>query len=279
MDQTTTMTSQAVELEMRLLARIEELGSVAVAFSGGVDSSVLLHAAKRALGDRAVAVIADSPSLPRHELSAAQQLADSMGVTLRVVRTDELKHPGYVANQGNRCYFCKWSLFDAMETVAREQRLAFLAFGEITDDLADDRPGSRAARERGVVAPLREVGYSKPDVRLYAQRYDLAVANKPASACLASRIPLGTSVSAEGLAIVERAERSLAELGFQVLRVRHHGDRARVEVGEPELALAHAERVEIERRLFAIGFREVELAQYGNARNVGSRATSPRARE
>ncbi|MFT5287422.1 MAG: hypothetical protein ACI8TQ_003608 [Planctomycetota bacterium] len=259
----TTAATSAPDLESRLLGRIEELGSVAIAFSGGVDSSVLLHAAKRALGERAVAVIADSPSLPRHELAEAKQLADSMNVRLRVVRTDEMDNADYVANRGDRCFFCKWALFDAMQVVADKEDLQFLAFGEITDDLNDDRPGARAAKQRGVVAPLREVGYSKQDVRDYAARYSLSVAAKPASACLASRIPVGTSVSREGLELVERAERSIAELGFKVLRVRNHAPKARLEVGATEFDSAIAKKSEIEDRLLDLGFNEVELAKYG----------------
>jgi uncharacterized protein len=249
-------------LEARLHEHLTSLGSVAIAFSGGVDSSVLLHAAQRALGDRAMAVIADSPSLPRRELAEARELARELGVRLEVVQTDELTDPDYVANAGDRCYFCKSALFRAMERVAEVTNVAYLAFGEITDDLSDDRPGARAAGERGVAAPLRVCGFSKADVRAYARRYRLPVAAKPASACLASRIPAGTRVTVERLARVERAEDALLDLGLRVLRVRDRGERARVEVGADELAHATEQSAAIDGALRAVGFDGFELEVY-----------------
>jgi uncharacterized protein len=245
-----------------LIAILRELESVAVAFSGGVDSAVLLHAAHAALGTRAVAVIADSPSLPRRELAEARALAAAVGAPLEVVATDELEHPDYRANAGERCYFCKSALFDAMEPWARERGFAALCFGEITDDLSDHRPGARAAGERGVRAPLREAGMSKADVRRYAREQGLPVADKPASACLASRIPVGTEVTRERLARVERAENALKDLGLRQLRVRDHGAHARVEVGQDELALAARASAPIERALAREGFSSFETTAY-----------------
>lgn len=238
------------------------LGSVAVAYSGGVDSSVLLHAARRALGERAVGVIADSPSLPRAELREARAGAAAIGAPLVVLPAHEMDDPRYRANRGDRCYFCKSALFDVMEPWARVHGFAALAFGEIADDAFDDRPGRRAAAERGVVAPLRAAGFTKVDVRRYAREHGLSMAEKPASACLASRLPVGTAVTRERLATVERAEAALVQLGLRVLRVRHHGAQARVEVGADELAHARAQRREIEGRLAALGFAEVDLAAY-----------------
>jgi len=243
----------------RELARHE---SLAIAFSGGVDSGVLVHAAVRVLGARAVAVIADSPSLPRSELREARALADRIGARLVVVATDEADDPDYRANRGDRCYFCKAALFRALERLCRAEGIAAMAFGEITDDWRDVRPGARAAAEFGVVAPLSAAGFSKEDVRRYAREAGLPVAEKPASACLASRIPIGTPVDPRALARIERAEDELRALGFSVLRVRHHGELARVEVGRDEWERARARRALIEQCLSALGFGRVELARY-----------------
>jgi uncharacterized protein len=246
----------------RLRAGLRALGRVAVAFSGGVDSSVLLHAAVAELGAGAVGVIADSPSLPRRELLEARELARAIGAELVVVPTGEIEDERYVANRGDRCYFCKSALFSAMEPWARARGFRALAFGEITDDLLDDRPGARAAREFGVVAPLSAAGFSKEDVRRYARDVRLVVAEKQSSACLASRLPLGTAVTRERLLRVEECEEALRKLGFRVLRVRDHGDRARVEVGAGEMLLATERWVEIRSALRAHGFADADLAAY-----------------
>ncbi len=246
-----------------LLARLAELESVAVAFSGGVDSSVLLHAAHAALGGRALGVIADSPSLPRSELADAKRIAASIGAELVVVSPAELSDPRYSANSGDRCFWCKDALFVAMQRVADLRDLRAMAFGEITDDLLDDRPGARAAKQRGVVAPLREAGLSKRDVRRYAREVALEVASKPASACLASRIPVGTRVTAARLETVERAEAALRAMDVAgVLRVRHRGPRARVEVERAQFGPVEARWDEVLRRLAPLGFESVELAEY-----------------
>ena len=245
-----------------LEARLASLTDVAVAFSGGVDSSVLLHAAHGALGRRAVGVLGDSPSLPRRELAEALAFARAIGARLVVLPTDELDAAGYRANQGERCYFCRHTLFTAMEGWARENGFTTLAYGEITDDLAEVRPGRRAARELRVVTPLSDADFSKDDVRRYAREHGLSVAEKPASACLSSRIPLGTMVTAERLKRIELAEESVRALRFRVLRVRDHGQRARLELGPEELARAQDQLEELRRALLPLGFTELELAPY-----------------
>jgi uncharacterized protein len=246
----------------RLHARLASLERVAVAFSGGVDSSALLHAAREALGEGAVGVIADSPSLPRRELELARETARAIGAELAVIETDEMEDESYRANRGDRCYFCKSALFRAMEPWAREHGFRALAFGEIADDLLDVRPGARAAREFGVVAPLSEAGFTKEDVRRYAREAGLDVAEKPASACLASRLPVGTTVTRERLARIERCEEALKDLGFRQVRVRDHGERARVEVGRGELESARERAGEIEAILAAEGFVHVGIEAY-----------------
>jgi uncharacterized protein len=258
-----TMDYEAKRRNLALLLR--GLERVAVAFSGGVDSSVLLHAAFTELGEGAAGLIADSPSLPRAELAAARTVAQQIGARLVELSTDEMEDERYQSNRGDRCYFCKSALFRAMEPWARAQGFRALAFGEITDDLSDDRPGARAAREFGVVAPLSECGFSKDDVRRYAREAGLPVADKPASACLASRLPVGTRVTRERLLRIEESEAALRALGYSVLRVRDHGTLARVEVGLAELETALSNRAAIERVLFHHRFERVELAAYRTA--------------
>jgi len=261
--------------EAALHAVLAELPDLVVAFSGGVDSSVLLHAARSVLATRLVALIGDSPSLPRRELEEAHAFAQELGVELASLRTDELALEGYRANAGQRCYFCRHTLFSAMAEWARSRGFSTLAYGEITDDLADHRPGRRAAHELAVRAPLREAGWSKDDVRAYARAHGLAVAEKPAAACLASRLPPGTRVTPERLARVEAAEECLRTFAFGQLRVRDHGTRARIEVDAAALTRARSLAGELERRLAALGFESIELAAYGRAaQSMASPATN-----
>jgi len=254
--------SEYAERRESLLESLRALESLAVAYSGGVDSAVLLHAAHSVLGDKACGVIADSPSLPRRELREALELARTIGARVEVITTNELEDERYRANAGDRCYFCKSALFSAMEPWARAQGFRALAFGEITDDLSDIRPGARAAKEFGVVAPLSAAGFSKLDVRRYAREAGLVVAEKPSSACLASRLPVGTRVSAERLGRIERAEEALKQLGLRQVRVRDLGESARVEVGRDELGLAREHASQIVSALSEEGFERHELAAY-----------------
>jgi uncharacterized protein len=253
----------------RKLAHLREqlaaLPGAVVAFSAGVDSTALLHACCEALGERVVAVTADSPSLPRAELDEARALARGIGARHVVLATDELARPGYRANAGDRCYHCKKELF--VSVAERRDEIApvgwVVVYGAIVDDLGDHRPGQRAAQEHGVVAPLVAAGFYKDDVRRYARGASLSVAEKPSFACLSSRVPYGTEIDRKMLSQIERAEAVLRARGFAQFRVRHHGELARVEVAQEELERAFAAREAIGRDVQACGYAFVALDVFG----------------
>jgi pyridinium-3,5-biscarboxylic acid mononucleotide sulfurtransferase len=234
---------------------------VVVAYSGGTDSALVAAAAAATLGDRAVAVTAVSPSLPPGELEEARKVASAVGVRHRAVRTHEVDNPAYLANGVDRCYHCKTELYDVLSRVAEESGGALVVSGANLDDLGDVRPGLRAAEERGVRHPLVEVGMWKSDVRAAARELGVPTWDKPASACLSSRIAFGVMISVEELSKVGRAERVLKELGFAQCRVRVHGDVARVEVELAELPrLAEpGVRDQVVQALRSLGYRYVTL--------------------
>ena len=218
-----------------LEARLEQLGSLMVAYSGGVDSAFLAGTAHRILGSRMLAVLADSPSLARRDMEQACAFARSLQMPLHVVETEELDRPAYARNEADRCFHCKDELFAAMEALGGKLGFSRIAYGMNADDTRDFRPGQRAAEEHAVLAPLAEAGLTKIEVRTLAKAAGYPLWDRPAAPCLASRVEYGRTVTRGVLEQVERAEESLRQLGFRELRVRHHGELARVEIARAEL--------------------------------------------
>jgi uncharacterized protein len=219
-----------------LKALLQDMGGAVLAYSGGVDSSLLLKAAFEVLGPRLIAVTAVSETYPARELPAAREFARSVGVLHRVLHTEELASEDFSRNAPDRCYHCKRELFEKLKGIAGDEGIPFVIEGSNTDDLSDYRPGRKAALEFGLRSPLVEAGFSKADVRECARRAGLPVWDKPSLACLSSRIPYGTRITAGILRTIEAAEDQLREMGFRQARVRHHGDIARIEVESAEFA-------------------------------------------
>lgn len=221
-----------------LESRLEALGRVMVAYSGGVDSAFLAATAHRVLGTRMLAVLADSASLARRDMEQARAFAQSLAMPLEIVQTEELDRPEYARNDANRCFHCKDELFRTMEALGRKHGFERIAYGMNADDGRDFRPGQRAAEQHAVLAPLAEAGMTKLDVRALAKAAGYPVWDRPAAPCLSSRVEYGRAVTREVLEQVEKAEESLRQLGFRELRVRHHGELARVEIARTELPRA-----------------------------------------
>ena len=236
-------------------------GRALIAYSGGVDSAFLAWAAYQALGSKMTAVIADSPSLARAQLADAIAFANEQGIPLQVISTNELERPEYIRNDGSRCYHCKDELFTIMEEFRKGHGFDSIAYGVNVDDQGDFRPGQTAASRRGIAAPLLEVGLTKAEIRQLARDAGLRVWDKPASACLSSRIEYGRPVTREALSVVEQGEDALRTLGFRQFRVRHHGDIVRIEISREELdrALTTAMAAEFTRIFKGLNFKFVTL--------------------
>ena len=262
---TRTKTSSVVDKARRLQEILAGYNSVLVAFSGGVDSAYLAIAAQRALGGRALAVTADSPSYPDTHRQLALSIAKDFGFAHEIIHTQELERPEYRANPSNRCYYCKDELYSHLHDVARTRGFAVIVDGNNADDRGDYRPGRQAAREHGVRSPLDEADLTKDEIRELAREAGLHSWNEPASACLSSRIPYGHAVSNEVLRQIEQAEDVLRDLGFRIFRVRHHDAVARLEVARTEMprALDPDVNARIVEGLKAIGYQYVSLDLQG----------------
>ena len=246
----------------KLKEMIKKLDSAVVAFSGGIDSALVLKVAHDALGDRAVAVTADSPSLPRTELQETESIAQQIGARHLIIGTQETKNKNYLKNPDDRCYHCKSELYAKLKIVSAQINIKNIINGTNFDDLGDYRPGLKAADENNVISPLKDAKIAKTEVRELAKHLGLEIWDKPSSPCLSSRVPYGQEITLKKLAMIEEAENFLKDLGIRELRVRHFGSTARIEVNESDKMMVNGNFGLIQKKFNDIGFNKIEIANF-----------------
>ncbi len=253
------------ELEQKyenLKEEIKKLDNAIVAFSGGIDSTLVLKVAYDVLGEKVIAITADSPSLPRRELEEAKKIAKQIGAKHLIISTEETKNAGYMKNPNDRCYYCKSELYSKLRMLSAQLGIADVLNGTNFDDLNDYRPGLIAADENKIISPLKEAKLAKNDVRELAKHFGLEIWDKPASPCLSSRVPYGNEITLKKLSMIEEAENFLKDFGIKELRVRHFGSLARIEINETDKSAINNNLQLIERKFNQIGFNEIAIANF-----------------
>lgn len=245
-----------------LKREIEKLGSSIVAFSGGVDSTLVLKVAHEVLGNKVVAVTADSPSLPRRELEQANKVAKQIGAKHIIIKTEETKDYNYLKNPNNRCYYCKSELYKKLKLISQQLKIRNILNGTNFDDLSDYRPGLVAAEEYNIISPLKDIKLTKNEVRVLAKQLGLEIWDKPSSPCLSSRVPYGQEITLKKLSMIEEAEDFLKDFGIRELRVRHFGNNARIEVNEYDKVIVNKNFNAIQKKFDEIGFSEIMVSNF-----------------
>src|SRR3989344_4912796 len=256
------MENQLIQKYGQLKGIIKKLDSAIVAFSGGIDSTLVLKIAYDVLGNKVIAVTADSLSLPRRELEATKKIAQQIGTNHLIINTDETRNENYLRNPDNRCYYCKSELYEKLKIVAEQLRIKNIVNGTNFEDLGDYRPGLIAADENNVTSPLKDAKFTKKDVREIAKHLGLEIWDKPSSPCLSSRVPYGQEITMQKLSMIEKAEDFIKDFGIRELRVRHFGNMARIDVKEDDKLIVDKNFISIQKKFNDIGFNKIEVANF-----------------